>query len=93
MNFSATRGIPFILWKPYVHYRVHKSPPPVSISTPTLLYMFPNYFTLHPQAPHQKKTRILILSFQDYKLKMLWKKSSFGLCKDDGRSTKGEFFF
>ena len=24
---------------------------------------------------------------------MLWKKSSFGLCKDDGKSPKGEDFF
>jgi len=42
MNFSATHGIPFILWKRNVHYRVHNSPPPVSIATPILAYMFPN---------------------------------------------------
>jgi len=56
--FAASQEIPRILWKPKVHYRTHKRPPPVSIlgqpnpihiPTSHLLEIRPNI--IHPPTP------------------------------------------
>ena len=56
--FAASQEIPRILWKPKVHYRTHKRPPPVpilgqpnSVHKPTshLLEIHPNI--IHPSTP------------------------------------------
>jgi hypothetical protein len=36
-SFSASQEIPRILWNLEVHFRVHKSPPPVPLNTGNLL--------------------------------------------------------
>jgi hypothetical protein len=30
-RFSAIQEIPRVLWNPYIHYRIYKSPPPVPV--------------------------------------------------------------
>jgi len=52
-RFSASQGIPHILWNPKVRYRIHNSPPPV----PILSYLDP----VHASTSYFMKIQINIL--------------------------------